>query len=66
MPDNDNPILKLASALIACPSITPNDAGCMQIIEQHLKPLGFNIDIWQENDTQNLLASLILCLALLG
>ena len=58
MPDSDNPILKLASALIACPSITPNDAGCMQIIEQHLKPLGFDIDIWQENDTQNLLASL--------
>ena len=33
--------LRLAEQLVSCPSITPNDAGCMDIIAARLQPLGF-------------------------
>jgi succinyl-diaminopimelate desuccinylase len=33
--------LRLAEQLIACESVTPSDAGCMDIISARLKPLGF-------------------------
>lgn len=33
--------LRLAEQLIACESVTPQDAGCMDIIAARLKPLGF-------------------------
>ncbi len=33
--------LRLTEQLIACASVTPNDAGCMDIISARLKPLGF-------------------------
>jgi succinyl-diaminopimelate desuccinylase len=33
--------LRLAEQLIACDSTTPHDAGCMDIIAERLKPLGF-------------------------
>lgn len=33
--------LQLAEQLIALPSITPNDAGCLQLLAQRLEPLGF-------------------------
>ncbi|MFM2075617.1 MAG: hypothetical protein RJB34_1922 [Pseudomonadota bacterium] len=33
--------LRLAEALIARPSITPNDGGCLPLIAQRLTPLGF-------------------------
>ena len=33
--------LRLAEQLIARPSVTPDDAGCMDIIAEALKPLGF-------------------------
>jgi succinyl-diaminopimelate desuccinylase len=33
--------LRLAEQLLACPSVTPNDAGCMDIIAARLQPLGF-------------------------
>ncbi len=33
--------LRLAEQLIACPSVTPDDAGCMDIIAARLQPLGF-------------------------
>ena len=33
--------LRLAEALIACPSVTPLDAGCQALITDRLKPLGF-------------------------
>ena len=32
---------QLAEQLIALPSITPNDAGCLQLLAQRLEPLGF-------------------------
>ncbi len=31
----------LAQALIRCPSVTPNDAGALGVLEEALKPLGF-------------------------
>ena len=33
--------LELARALIRCPSITPEDAGALAVIDQALRPLGF-------------------------
>jgi succinyl-diaminopimelate desuccinylase len=33
--------LRLTEQLIACPSVTPLDAGCMDIIAARLQPLGF-------------------------
>jgi succinyl-diaminopimelate desuccinylase len=36
-----NRALSLAEALIARPSVTPDDAGCQELIQQRLAPLGF-------------------------
>lgn len=36
-----NKTLALTEALIRCPSVTPEDAGCQAIISQRLTPLGF-------------------------
>ena len=33
--------LRLAEQLIARPSVTPEDGGCMDLIMSHLKPMGF-------------------------
>ena len=33
--------LRLAEQLLACPSVTPDDAGCMDILAARLQPLGF-------------------------
>jgi succinyl-diaminopimelate desuccinylase len=33
--------LRLLEALIARPSVTPNDAGCQQLVAERLAPLGF-------------------------
>jgi succinyl-diaminopimelate desuccinylase len=32
----------LTQALVKCPSVTPNDEGALQVVEEHLKNLGFN------------------------
>ncbi len=34
--------LALAQALIRCPSVTPEDAGCLDVLQQGLETLGFN------------------------
>ena len=36
--------LRLAEQLIARPSVTPDDAGCMDLIADALKPLGFDCE----------------------
>lgn len=36
--------LALAKALIARPSVTPNDAGCLDLIADRLSPLGFTLE----------------------
>jgi len=48
--------LTLARDIIACPSVTPDDAGCMQIIAARLLPLGFSIEYINRNGVTNLWA----------
>jgi succinyl-diaminopimelate desuccinylase len=50
------PTLALARQIIACHSVTPDDAGCMEIITERLKPLGFNIEFINRNGVTNLWA----------
>ena len=40
---SDSPVLALARDLIARPSITPEDAGCQQMMAEYLARLGFVI-----------------------
>ena len=40
----DNAVLTLAMDLIARPSVTPEDAGCQELILQRLEPLGFTVE----------------------
>ncbi len=53
-----SPTLKLTQELIACPSITPDDHGCQDILERELKAAGFNCRTLREQmyPTFNLLA----------
>ncbi len=46
--------LELAKALIARPSVTPEDAGCMDLIVERLQPLGFEAEFLDFDDTRNL------------
>lgn len=48
--------LELAKALIKCQSITPNDAGCQDIILKKLIPLGFHIEKMMFAEVENLWA----------
>ncbi len=48
--------LELLKELIARPSITPNDAGCQDIISNRLKALGFFIEFMHFGDVTNLWA----------
>lgn len=50
------PIRALAEALIARPSVTPEDAGCLELIAERLKPLGFSFERIDRNGTSNLWA----------
>ena len=42
MPNADD-TLELAMALISRPSVTPDDAGCQELLIERLEPLGFEI-----------------------
>ncbi|HXE39704.1 MAG TPA: succinyl-diaminopimelate desuccinylase [Azonexus sp.] len=46
----------LATQIIARPSVTPDDAGCMEILAERLKPLGFSIEFINRNGVTNLWA----------
>lgn len=46
--------LDLTRELIRCPSITPEDAGCMELIVERLAPLGFVAEFLDFGDTRNL------------
>jgi len=48
--------LALAQALIARPSVTPEDAGCLDLIAEHLAPLGFTCERMDSNGVSNLWA----------
>ncbi len=51
-----SPTLELASALIARPSVTPDDQGCQQLLAARLEPLGFVIEHLRFGDVDNLWA----------
>ncbi len=53
---SDSPTLKLAQALIARPSVTPEDAGCQALLMTHLKPLGFHEQRLRFGEVDNLWA----------
>ncbi len=60
--------LRLARELIARPSVTPDDAGCQELIAERLGDLGFHVEIMQIGDVTNLWAKRgsarpLLCLA---
>jgi len=46
-------VVELASALIQRPSVTPEDAGCQQLINSRLEPLGFKVEEHFFIDTLN-------------
>ena len=48
--------LELARQLIARPSVTPDDAGCQDLLMQELKPLGFRFETIARNGVTNLWA----------
>lgn len=49
--------LELAKALIACPSITPNDAGCQAILSARLQAAGFTVTDLPFGEVKNLWAT---------
>lgn len=54
---NDNtPVLDLARALIACPSVTPEDAGCLDLIGKRLLAQGFTLERMDQGSVSNLWA----------
>ena len=53
---SDSPVLALAKDLISRPSVTPEDAGCQQMMADFLARLGFHIEPMIFHDTTNLWA----------
>ncbi|MFA1561188.1 succinyl-diaminopimelate desuccinylase [Aliivibrio fischeri] len=50
---SDTPTLALAKDLLSRQSITPEDAGCQELMIKRLKALGFTIEIMVFEDTTN-------------
>jgi succinyl-diaminopimelate desuccinylase len=50
------PLEALLQSLIKCPSITPNDAGCQELLQKELEAQGFICKIWNEPPVSNLFA----------
>lgn len=48
--------LELTKQLIARPSLTPNDEGCLEIIGERLTPLAFKLEKMRHGDVDNLYA----------
>lgn len=51
-----NPTLALTMALIEKPSVTPEDAGCQNLMAERLAKIGFNIEMLPFHDTLNMWA----------
>lgn len=51
-----NPVLSLAEALIARPSLTPDDSGCLDLLGERLSKLGFSLERIDVNGVANLWA----------
>jgi succinyl-diaminopimelate desuccinylase len=56
MPVFADDLLSLAQALLACPSVTPDDGGALALIQSRLAPLGFVFEAIDRNETRNLWA----------
>ncbi|MGV3614126.1 MAG: succinyl-diaminopimelate desuccinylase [Fimbriimonas sp.] len=61
-------VLELLTQLLACPSVTPNDAGCQEIVAARLAAAGFAVERLRFGATDNLWATHgegapLLCLA---
>lgn len=52
----NNPTIELTKALIARPSVTPDDAGCLTIIGDRLASIGFTLEKMDFEDVENLWA----------
>ena len=52
----ENKTLELAKQLIACPALTPDDAGCQKILAQRLTAAGFRCEHLRYGDVDNLWA----------
>jgi succinyl-diaminopimelate desuccinylase len=64
----NNETLELAKQLISRRSVTPEDAGCLDLLVSHLEPLGFSCERYSANGVDNLWArrgtgSPLLCFA---
>ncbi|MXP67273.1 succinyl-diaminopimelate desuccinylase [Pantoea sp. Aalb] len=51
------PVIELAQQLIRRPSLSPNDAGCQDLLIARLKNIGFSIERINIKDTQNFWAT---------
>ena len=47
--------IALTQALIKCPSVTPEDEGALQVVEDHLNAIGFECTrlLFSEKNTDN-------------
>ena len=45
--------IKLAKELIRCPSVTPKDAGAINILTKNLRSLGFKCQMMNFNNIKN-------------
>ena len=52
----EDPVLDLAERLIARPSVTPDDGGCMAIVEERLRRIGFTAEYVNRGGVTNLWA----------
>ena len=52
-----NAVLELAKQLVACPSISPEDGGCQEIIAARLKQMGFHTEAMPFGNVANLWAT---------
>ena len=54
MPQPASDVIKLAVDLLTRPSVTPEDAGCQQLMKERLEKLGFINETMIFEDTTNL------------
>ena len=58
MPSSNDPTLDLTKQLIAARSLTPNDAGCQNILIERLKKLDFVIETMSFDDNNGSVTNL--------
>lgn len=47
------PVLELTQQLIKCRSVSPEDAGCQELLIERLQAIGFTIEDMTFGDTRN-------------